>query len=261
MFQKHVVNDEFPLQTFIRQFNSMEFANDYLKEKQGVIVRREPFSLTNSGPPSGAFYLYRNCEHLTDGYKQVILDDECEVVCVGIKDVPLLTKDNQDELDWVTAYAEDYVEGTIIMVYDYKGVPFIATEDSPKANNFIPGRHVSYRAQFTKCMLDRHKTLGVNNALYVFKPMYHYYLIYNPDYKRGLKYQDEITLITATHADTLQPVSDTRLTTLADELKVDIADYSSVVNYVDSLNYFNTIKHDVDKVFITDGKKKFKLSI
>jgi len=248
-----------PLQTFVKQFKDIEFANDILKEKYGVVVKKEPFFLSSGAAADGKFYLYKHCENLTNGFKYVILDDKGDIACVSIKKLPLLNKENAKAIDWTTAYAEDCIEGVPIMVYDYKNKPFVATSASPKGKNMVEDKHITYYAAICQYMARKHKTLGFNNALYAFKPYFYYYLVYDCYTSKIDGFHESLVLISAIDTTTLEPVSDTKAANLAHSLNLSTPDYTMVISYTDSLNYFNTISHYVDKVFVTDGDKKFKL--
>jgi len=250
----------FPLQTFVKQFKNINFANDILKEKYNVVVKSEPFFLGDTAAPSGIFHLYSHCEHLTNGYKYVILDDEGEIAYVGIKDIAVLDRKVSEGIDWTTAYAEDCIEGVPIMVYDYKSKPFLATPKSPKGKDVVEGRDITHYTAVCRYMGEKHKTLGFNNALYVFKPYYYYYLIYDCCPSKMNGFHESLVLITVIDTTTLEPLNDLRVSSIATSLNLSTPDYTMVISYTDSLNYFNTISHYVDKVFVTDGEKKFKIT-
>jgi len=252
-----------PLQRIISQFTTvkekklnMGFAVDFLREKHNLVVSRETYYLTLSAHPSGNFSLFSNVSHMTGGaFKQVILDDNNEVVCVGPYNIPLLTHKTARHLEWTNTYAEDYIKGELIMIYDYKNKPFIATKSSPKAKNIVPEKKITYYAAVRNYLTGLFKQpVDVHNILYKFDPNFFYHLVYT----HGLN-KECLTLISAVHKEDLREVSDTRLSIMAAELNLTTPDYDMVISYTDALQYFNSIKHFKKAVIIKDGAKKFKL--
>jgi len=252
-----------PIQEMMKQFapdgeyseSRIRFAKDFLREKHNLAVVVEPFYLTNMAYPEGHLILFSNAAVLTSGvYNQLVLTGDNEVVCVGPKRIPLLTRENAEEVDWSAAYAEEYIVGEPIMVYDYKAKPFVATSKSPKGKNIVPGKKITYYMAICSYIARKHRPpTDVNNVLYLFDPNYFYHLVYQHEDK------ERLVLVSATYRDTLREVSDTKLEILAEELKVDTPDYDMVVSYTDVLNYYDGIKKHKPIIFIKDGIRKFKV--
>ncbi|RLI53441.1 MAG: hypothetical protein DRO87_11635 [Candidatus Thorarchaeota archaeon] len=250
-----------PIQEIMKQFaqdgskDRMQFACDFLREKYNATIISEPYYLTNAAYPEGRLVLFANAAKLTNGlYNKIVMTNDNEVVCVGPKQIPLLTKESGEKIDWSVAYAEEYVVGEPIMVYDHKNKPFIATSKSPKGKNIVPDKKITYYLAVCNYLAKRHDPpTDVNNVLYLFDPNYFYHLVYqHGDIER-------LVLVSATYRDTLREVSNTKLEIMAEELKVDTPDYDMVVSYTDVLNYYDGIKKHKPIIFIKDGIRKFKV--
>lgn len=245
-----------PLQTFVKQFKAEQdkesLAIDLLREKQRLTVIREPYYLTNTAQPSGRFAMFLNCAKFADNwFDQVILDDEGEVVCVGPYRYPEFTKKTASAIDWTDAFAEEYISGEPIIVYDYKSKPFIATRRSCKAKDLVPGEERTYYAAVCDRIVEKHKSpIAVNNVLYMFNPNYYYHLVYT---------KDKLVLVSAIERETLVEVSEFRLKAMGKALKIEIPDYEMIVGYNDTLQYFNGIARTRKAIFVRDNQNKFIL--
>ena len=245
-----------PLQVFVKQLNIAQdkesFAVDLLREKQKLTIVREPYYLTDAAQPSGHFAMFLNCAKVVSNlFDQVVLDDDGDIVCVGPRHYQKFTEKTASVVDWTDAYAEEHISGEPIIIYDYKSKPFIATKRSCKAKDMVPGEHRTYyTAVCERLVKNCTPPMTINNVLYMFNPDYYYHLIYT---------KDRLVLVSAIDKTTLMEVSEFKLKSMGEKLKLETPDSNMVVSYNDTLQYFSGIKRFQEAIFIRDSRNKFIL--
>jgi len=259
---------DLPIQKFMKKFGNLEFANDFLREKIGLRIVKEPvFSRQEDLHPDGRLYLYNAIRGKADfdnpivkNASNLVLDEDMDLVSIGPAHVPELTKENEDKVDWTTAYAEEVIPGMPVIAYEYKGKQFLQTPNSPKARDVVPTRNLTYHMAVCYFLMKKYPNEDRDTVLYKFNERYFYYMIYTC--KDWLDRSVEaLTLVTAVDKMTLKEVDDRTLTMLSAEMNLGLPDFNIISSMDDAVTYLHSVMANSksDTIIIKDDFTKYKL--
>lgn len=250
-----------PIQKFINKFGNLEFANDFLREKFGIKIEKEPvFIRKMDSSPSDTFYLYnavKNVSNVANDAHNLVLNNKMEVVSMGIPHIPELKEEHADLLDWDVAWAEEKVNGISVVAYEYEGNWYLQTPGSPKARNVLPTKNLTYHMAVCYFLMKHFDGDSMDTVLHHFNENYFYHMIYtNRDWIDHT--MEALTLVSAIKRDTLEVVDDTTITTLAAGVNLDLPTFSIVSSFDDAVSYLDDV--DSDAIIIKDNTFTYKLT-
>ncbi len=138
------------IQEFISCFENITEANMYLRMGLGLSIKKD--ELVDSGDGKvRTVYLYNPGVHsnMTDPLVQeanaLILDDKANLVAKGPNHPleALCPEELPGNFRLDGAEAEEMTDGTMVLVYNYKGEWQVATKDSADGTNYVPGLKLS----------------------------------------------------------------------------------------------------------------------
>lgn len=146
------------IQKFLRSFDSMELGNRALQEKYHIKVEEDFLTFDDGSTEKVWVYNYdmlraRGGVKIEDEARGLILNDKCKIVSMSFPRFFNVHEKHAADVNWESANAEFKNDGTLVVVYSYKGKYFIQTRgranaDGPLADDL----NVSYYEAVTSIL-------------------------------------------------------------------------------------------------------------
>lgn len=139
------------IQKYIKKFKSVEEANIFLRNEFKLTIKKEILVITSQEIYPVWVYNYNMIESpkkysICNDARALILDEDAEIVSMSFRRFYNFGEYYATNIDWQSAIAETKEDGSLIIIYDYKGKFFIQTRSMATANGYINNcRNMSYR--------------------------------------------------------------------------------------------------------------------
>ncbi len=139
------------IQRFIRKQSNIEEANSMLEDSLNLIISKSTLAFPNGDEETVYIYNYHQWKtpyRSTIGKEArgLILNKLSNVISFSFERFPSYKQDSEadEEFHWDSAYLEEKLDGSLVVIYSYRGQHFVQTRGLIDASGEISGTGVSY---------------------------------------------------------------------------------------------------------------------
>jgi len=150
------------IQEFIRQFEDIEDANMFLKEKLHLKIKKSLLRHQDNSYDEVFIYNYDTIKSnktnvIVKEARALILDKQSNIVSMSFQRFFNQEELTIDYIDWESAVAEERLDGSLIVIYNYNGDWYIQSRSEPMAGGFVHKTDFTYDTLAKRALLSKKK--------------------------------------------------------------------------------------------------------